>query len=437
MNTSFDRIVGYKEEKVELEKYAYILKNKENLIRLGGKMPKGLMLVGPNGVGKTVLAKALIKESGCNVVEINLNNASTNREINSLIKEKFLEASKFETCILYVDELDKIIGQEVLFMSENSEASSNTILNELNRYSDSGIFFLAVCNEKKILDESIVRSGRIDSILEINKPNESERKDIVDYYLKGKKVAKEVNSKELAKVFSDFSGADIEATINNSLIKCFVENRNEISKDDLMSVYYNKIFQSVSKEEQEGDKNIDLIAIHEAGHAATNLLLDKNSIACASILSRNDVKGFVNSIDSENELQTISKLINKIKINLAGKISEELIADENSVGASRDLKTAQQIVSEIVRTLGYAGVDYLDFESKRAMFGSDQTSQARLEKIENKETEILKDLYKETKELLENNLQLIHMIKEGLLKRKVLNKEELLSIYDNYSLINN
>lgn len=434
MENLFNRIVGYKEEKNELEKYAYILKNKEALIKLGGKMPKGLMVVGPNGVGKTVLAKALIKQSGCNCIEINLNNASTNKEINSLIKEKFLEASKFETCILFIDEFDKIVGQEVFFMSENSEASSNTILNELNRYSDSGIFFLAVCNEKKILDESLIRSGRVDSILEINKPNEAERKEIIEYYLKGKPVSKEVNSKELAKVFNDFSGADIEAAVNNSLIKCFVEKRNEISKEDLMSTYYNKIFRSVSKENQDDDKNIELIAIHEAGHAAMNLLLNKESIDCASILNRNEIKGFVNSIDSENELQAMSKLLNKVKIYLSGKASEELITNEHSIGASNDLKCAQMIVSELVRTYGYAGVGYLDFTFRKSRFDETTTSQARLEKIENKETEILTWLYNTTREVLENNIELVKMIKEELIQRKILNKEELLSIYSDYSL---
>ena len=210
--SAFNKIAGYSEEKEELKKMCMLIKKRDDLHKAGGKLPKGLFLIGPNGVGKTVLAKAFIKESKCSVVSIDYNDVEEDDSFIAYIKDKFKEASEKAPCILFIDELDKLIGNNQSFFMPDNMDKSRVILSEINRYSDTdGLFLLIVANNEYHLERSIIRSGRIDRIIEIELPNQTERKEIIEYYSKGKKIQEDISYVNLSKVMRGMSGADIES----------------------------------------------------------------------------------------------------------------------------------------------------------------------------------------------------------------------------------
>lgn len=438
---TFDNIAGYKEEKKILKNYSSLIKRSKELKSLGGKLQKGLMMIGPNGTGKTILAEAFIKASDSNIVEINYNDVNSDGDFGDYIKKKFLEASKLTPCILYIDEFDKLVGNKPNFFLESDVDRSRIFLNEMNKYNNvDGLFILVIANEEYGIDESLVRAGRLDRVLEINLPNEDERKEIVEYYLSNKKYEKNVDIDNLAILTNGFSGADIEAFINDALINAFVDGRKEISQKDISAVYYDRVFKNVNKEEKKSDDALRLIANHESGHAAVNLLLKPNTIELASILTRNEVQGFVSSAKSSKEAATYSETIKQIKILLGGKAAEEINGKDLLMGSNYDFKKCLALIQKLVRENGYLGLDYLHLRrcpEDAFPSGTADISERKRSLIEIEENKLLNKLYLETKNLLESNFGLVNLISEALIKHKVLNKAELLEIYKKYqSLIN-
>lgn len=438
---TFDNIAGYKEEKKILKNYSSLIKRSKELKSLGGKLQKGLMMIGPNGTGKTILAEAFIKASDSNIVEINYNDVNSDGDFGDYIKKKFLEASKLAPCILYIDEFDKLVGNKPNFFLESDVDRSRIFLNEMNKYNNvDGLFILVIANEEYGIDESLVRAGRLDRVLEINLPNEDERKEIVEYYLSNKKYEKNVDIDNLAILTNGFSGADIEAFINDALINAFVDGRKEISQKDISAVYYDRVFKNVNKEEKKSDDALRLIANHESGHAAVNLLLKPNTIELASILTRNEVQGFVSSAKSSKEAATYSETIKQIKILLGGKAAEEINGKDLLMGSNYDFKKCLALIQKLVRENGYLGLDYLHLRrcpEDTFPSGTADISERKRSLIEIEENKLLNKLYLETKNLLESNFGLVNLISEALIKHKVLNKVELLEIYKKYqSLIN-
>lgn len=438
---TFDNIAGYKEEKKILKNYSSLIKRSKELKSLGGKLQKGLMMIGPNGTGKTILAEAFIKASDSNIVEINYNDVNSDGDFGDYIKKKFLEASKLAPCILYIDEFDKLVGKKPNFFLESDVDRSRIFLNEMNKYNNvDGLFILVIANEEYGIDESLVRAGRLDRVLEINLPNEDERKEIVEYYLSNKKYEKNVDIDNLAILTNGFSGADIEAFINDALINAFVDGRKEISQKDISAVYYDRVFKNVNKEEKKSDDALRLIANHESGHAAVNLLLKPNTIELASILTRNEVQGFVSSAKSSKEAATYSETIKQIKILLGGKAAEEINGKDLLMGSNYDFKKCLALIQKLVRENGYLGLDYLHLRrcpEDTFPSGTADISERKRSLIEIEENKLLNKLYLETKNLLESNFGLVNLISEALIKHKVLNKVELLEIYKKYqSLIN-
>lgn len=429
--SAFDKIAGYSEEKEELKKMCMLIKKRDELHKAGGKLPKGLFLIGPNGVGKTVLAKAFIKESKCNVVSIDYNDVEEDDSFVAYIKDKFKEASERVPCILFIDELDKLIGNNQSFFMPDNMDKSRVILSEINRYSDKdGLFLLIVANNEYHLERSIIRSGRIDRIIEIDLPNQTERKEIIEYYSKGKKFQKDISYANLSKVMRGMSGADIESLLNNAVIKTFTEGKELITNDDIMSVYYDKVFSNSVKESQLNNDGNKRIAYHEAGHALITYLLNPNSLSEVTILSRGCVRGFVNRHENETSIRTLNDKANQISISLAGLITEMIFFNERTDGSGSDIMKAKSIVSELVRFDGYCGLDKVNFTTMidDELPSSKSCSNDRLKTIEKAEDELISKIYKETEQRIIDHKKDIELIANELLSKKVLNKEEIVSL---------
>ena len=430
--SAFDKIAGYSEEKEELRKLCALIKNKEKLYMAGGKLPKGLFLIGPNGVGKTVLAKAFIKESKCNVVSVDYNDVEEDDSFIGYIKDKFKEAADKAPCILFIDELDKLIGNNQSFFMPDNMDKSRVILSEINRYNDiDGLFLFVVANDEYHLERSIVRSGRIDRTIDIELPNQCERKEIIEYYSRGKNIDSGINFDDLSRIMRGMSGADIESLLNNAVIKSFTEGREYITNEDIMSVFYDKVFSSSAKESQLSGDGMKRIAYHEAGHALMTYLLCPNSLTEVTIMSRGSIRGFVNRHESESNIKTLQDKVNQISISLAGLITELVFFDERTEGSGSDIMKAKSIASELVRFDGYCGLDKVNFSTMidDELPSSKHCSNERLRSIELAEDELINKIYKETEDRIKANKTAIDSIASELLSKKILNKDEIVSLF--------
>ena len=433
--SEFNKIAGYEEEKKELCNICSLIKRNDELKAVGGKLPRGVFLVGPNGVGKTVLAKAFIKESGCQTVVIDYNDIDDDNDFLSYVKAKFKEAAEKVPCILYIDELDKLIGLHQEYFDSDNMDRSRIILNEINKYNNiDGLFLLIVANKTYRLDFSIIRSGRIDRIIELDMPDENERKAIIEFYSKNKKLTKGINYSHLSKVFRNFSGADIESTLNNAVIISFTDGRLETTEDDVLKAYYDKVFSNNSKELRLDSKSLEIVAYHEAGHAVVTYLKNPNSITNVSLIRRGGIKGFVNRHESECIVRTLQDKVNQIAISLGGLVAEEVFFQQRTDGAVGDIRKVRAMAMSLVRDDGYSGFDKTTSSSSYAdeeMFPNSRTSESRLERIEKAEDDLIDKIYKETTELIIKSKTMVAAIAKELIEKRFLNKNDVEHILKN------
>ena len=269
----------------------------------------------------------------------------------------------------------------------------------------------------------------------MNLPNEEERKQIIQYYCKGKCIDKSVNISNLSIELSGFSGADIESLLNNAVIRAFTENRKVITENDIMNAFCDKVFNCKEKENNMKDPDMKMLAYHEAGHASVSLLLDPLSVSCATILQRNNIKGFVKRRQRSDFMETFDSKKDQIKVALGGIAAEELFFGKRSIGSSSDIASAKKIVANLVRRQGMCGFDKIEMsstldEETHFMEGPD-SSEARIKRIEDQEDKILDELYEETKKLLSDNKDLVKKLADKLLNSKFLNSSEVNTIYQN------
>lgn len=426
--SEFDKIAGYKEEKQELINLCNLIKNREKLYKVGGKLPRGLFLIGPNGVGKTIMAKSFIKESGCDVVSVSYNDINDDDEFNGYIRDKFKEASEKVPCILLIDELDKLIGNGSHFFIPESFSKSRVVLNEINKYgSCEGLFLLVAANEEFIIDESIIRSGRIDKVIRVSLPNEKERLSIIKYYLKNKKCSYDFDVNRVTKLTHGFSGADIEALLNNSIIKAFNEDRDYITYSDVVDTFYKKLFSTSEKEAHLNDECLKVIAYHEAGHAVMSALYGED-IDYATILPRDGANGFIFNKTDETIIPTFRQVEQRIQVCLAGMASEEMFMHNRTMGASKDIEMARKLVTNLVRKNAYSG-----FETIAITYNSlteEAPSNERRCAMEAAEDKLLNDMYTEVNKILSDNKDLVEAVAKELLDKKILNREQILGIIE-------
>ena len=425
MNSEFSRIAGYKEEKKELQDICNIIKKRDELRKAGGKVPRGLLLYGPVGVGKTVLAKAFIKESGYNCVDI---------KDDDNIDLRFKEAVDKRPCIIFVDEVDKLAGCEFDFFP-SSNGKSLAMLNQINKYVNyDDLFILFVANNQHALDSALIRSGRIDKKIMVNLPNELERLEIIKYYSVYKHFDKTVSFEYIAKITQGMSGADLEALLNDAVIKAVNDNRIEISNDDIVSSLSEKVFDAKAKKANLNPKNKALLAYHEAGHAVISLLNDKNAIFCASILPRGMSNGHVSEEPTENKIATLEDYKKQVKVCLGGLAAEEVFFHQRTLGTFDDIAKAKTMVRKIVRDYGGSGLDLIGSRIVSDEYGyilTDCSEQKKI-KMEEAESKLLNELFNSAKEMMVKHKHLVKDIANALIEHGVLNKEEISNIYKNY-----
>lgn len=438
--TNFDDVAGLDEAKQELKTVVDFLKNPDKYKDAGAKMPKGGILYGNPGTGKTLLAKAVAGEanvpffsvSGSEFVELYVGNGAKK------VRELWEKARSVAPCIIFIDEIDaigKARGNNLSGGNDERDQTLNQLLKEMDgiEENEKPIFVLCATNRLELLDNALVRPGRFDKHICVPLPSTAdERLKVIKLYSKNKKFAEDVNFDELAKQTIYFSPADIEALLNESAIIQIEKDKQFIDKECIDDAFFKKVLQGHAKKDKKRDeKEIELVAWHEAGHALVGKLygLDIPKVTVTPSTSGAGGVTFINP--KKMGLYSIEEMKNQISVSYGGRIAELLLlGDEEKVttGASSDIKDATEKIKKMIMSYGMT-----------KEFGL-----LNLEEMEIDNKVILKEaikmsneLYNSTKDLLTKNKETLKRIADTLIEKETISGEELDELIKEESLCEN
>lgn len=429
-NKTFDDVVGVDEAKEELQEIVQYLKDPKRFTRLGGKLPKGVLLTGPPGTGKTLLAKAVAGEAN---VRFLFSSGSEFEEMfvgvgAKRVRDLFQQAAKESPCIIFIDEIDAIGGSRQLKDQSAMKMTLNQLLVEMDGFKEnSGIIVIAATNFPESLDNALTRPGRIDKHVNISLPDVGGRKAILEHYGKKIPLASDVDFEQLARGTPGFSGAELANLINEAAIRAAVRNLNAI---DMLTLEHAKDKIMMGSERQTAlisKETMKTTAYHEAGHALISLLTDgADPIHKATIMPRGRALGMVMQLpDGDQTSMSRKQMLAKLDICMGGRIAEEMIFGEENVtsGATGDFQQATRLARAMVTKWGFSsklGVQYLD--DKEKLSGETQSM------VDNEVRKLLDDSYARAKSLLENHQKELKLIAEALIEHETLSGSEVADI---------
>ena len=441
VKVTFEDVAGAEEAKEELKEVIEFLKNPQKFQRLGAKIPKGVLLVGPPGCGKTLLAKAVAGEAGVPFLSIS---GSDFVEMfvgvgASRVRDLFEQGRKNAPCIIFIDELDAVGRQRFAGIGgghDEKEQTLNQLLVELDGFTPrQGVIVMAATNRPDVLDAALLRPGRFDRRVTINVPDIKEREEILALHMRNKPIAKDVDIKVLARRTPGFVGADIENLINEASLLAARKNKNEIGTEELEAAIDRVIAGPEKRSRVMRKKEKEIIAYHESGHTlVANLLPFADPIHKVSVIPRGSAAlGYTLQLPLEDKyLVTKSELLDKLSVLLAGRASEEFIFNEISTGAQNDLQQATFIAKKMICEYGmseklgpvalgenhevFLGRDFLKEKSYSEELAFDIDKEIR---------RIIEECYGRALRLLRENKDKLIRLAKVLEKKEVLGKEEI------------
>ena len=441
INVNFKDVAGLVEAKTELEEIVEFLKKPEKYTELGGKIPKGALLVGPPGTGKTLLAKAVAGEanvpffsmSGSDFVEMFVGVGA------SRVRDLFKKAKEKSPCIVFIDEIDAIgraRGKSPnMGANDERENTLNQLLTEMDGFgTNSGVIILAATNRADILDRALMRAGRFDRQIHVELPDLKERKAIFEVHLRPLRLSDDVESDFLAKQTPGFSGADIANVCNEAALIAARNNKKIVEKEDFLSAVdrivgglekKNKI---ISKDEKKA------IAYHEAGHATISWLLEHaHPLVKVTIVPRGKALGAAWYLPEERQLTTTEQILDEMCSTLGGRAAEEIMFGKISTGALSDLekvtKQAYAMVSYYGMSDKVGNISYFDSSGQSDYSFSKPYSEKTAELMDEEVGRIIEEQYKRAKEILVTNHEKHSKLAELLLEREVIFSEDLEKIF--------
>ncbi len=431
----FANIAGNVEAKEQVQDVIDFIKEPDKYVKMGARMPKGIILYGPPGTGKTLMAKAIAKEagvaffsvSGSDFVQLYVGVGA------SRVREIFMEARKHKKAVIFIDEIDAI-GKKRSHNAANSndekDQTLNALLTEMSGFKeDEGIVIIAATNRLDMLDEALLRPGRFDRHIEVGYPDINAREQIIKLYLKNKPVSDEVNSSSLAKQTVYFTGAMLENLLNEAAISAAKNNIPVITKDDIETAFYT-VIAGKEKKDRSSISQMDrkITAYHEAGHAlVTKLVAPDNSVTKVTIIpSTKGAGGFSMNIPKDKMYMTKMEILSQIKISLAGRAAEELVfgTDHITTGASNDIEKASEYIKNYI--IKYGMDEEIGLVNLNVIMGHNRLeNQMILQKCSQK----IKELYEETKQIILENQKTLENIAEALLEKETLDELEIASFF--------
>ena len=448
VKTTFKDVAGIDEEKKELEEIVDFLKNGDKYIKLGARIPKGVLLVGPPGTGKTLMAKAVAGEagvpffsiSGSDFVEMFVGVGA------SRVRDLFEQAKKHQPCIIFIDEIDAVGRQRGAGMGgghDEREQTLNQLLVEMDGFDENtNIIVIAATNRPDILDNALLRPGRFDRQIYINAPDVRGREQILKVHAKNKQLEAEVDLKTLAKRTPGFTGADLQNLLNEAALLAARNNKDKISMGDIDNSIDRVIAGIEKKSKVMTDEDKELTSYHEVGHALlAKLLKDADELHKVSIIPRGYALGVTWTKPKDEQVHTNkAKLLAQITVSLGGRAAEEIVygKDRVSTGASQDLINVTNIARKMVTAWGMSdklgNMAYGKNQENVFMgrdFGHqrDYSEQVAFE-IDEEMKCIVDEKYEEAKNLLSSHRDMLEAIAKELLDKETIDAEEFQNIMD-------
>lgn len=436
----FNDIAGSDEEKEELKEIVEFLKAPKKFTDLGARIPKGVLLVGNPGTGKTLLARAVAGEanvpfitiSGSDFVEMFVGVGA------SRVRDLFDQAKKNKPCIIFIDEIDAVGRQRGTGLgggNDEREQTLNQLLVEMDGFeANEGIIVLAATNRADVLDPALMRPGRFDRQVYVHVPDVKGREGILKIHARNKPIDESVDFATLAKITVGFTGADIENMLNEAAILAARANRPKIIMSDITEGI-NKVMMGPQKKSRViTEKDRKITAYHEAGHAILAKLLEHtHEVQEVSIIPRGAAGGYtMQRPENDNSYTTYNHLMDEIAVCMGGRIAEEIIFKDITTGASADISQATKIAKNMVYNWGMSTkIGFLSLDSNEQVFiGRDyQTKNAFSEKLaaeaDDEVRAILKNNYKRAYSIITENLSFMEEMVKLLLDQETINKEEV------------
>lgn len=445
---TFKDVAGLKEEKEELTEIVDFLRNPQRFIKMGARIPKGVLMVGPPGTGKTYLSKAVAGEakvpfysiSGSDFVEMFVGVGA------SRVRNMFEEAKKNSPCIIFIDEIDAVGRQRGTGLGgghDEREQTLNQLLVEMDGFSSNeGIIVMAATNRPDILDKALLRPGRFDRTVYIGLPDVREREAVLQIHTKNKPMAKDIDLTNIAKETAGFSPADLENLTNEAALLAARNHTDTITNDDLQEAAIKVIAGPEKKSKVVIERERVLTAYHEAGHAITQSLIEgMDPVGMITIVPRGQAGGFTSFIPQEDRsFMTKNEMLNEIVTLLGGRAAEKLVLDDISTGASNDIQRATKIAKEMVTTYGMSdllGPVSFSQEDSKPFVGRDighqkAYSEKTAVEIDNEVINIIRSSYDKSIKILEDNIAILHELAKELLEKETIKKEQVKEIIDKY-----
>ncbi|MBR1769253.1 MAG: ATP-dependent zinc metalloprotease FtsH [Bacteroidales bacterium] len=439
---TFADVAGLKEAKVEVMEIVDFLKNPGKYTKLGGKIPKGALLVGPPGTGKTLLAKAVAGEakvpffsmSGSDFTEMFVGVGA------SRVRDLFNTAKAKAPCIIFIDEIDAIgraRGKNIMSgANDERENTLNQLLTEMDGFgTNAGVIILAATNRADILDKALLRAGRFDRQIYVELPELKDREEIFKVHMKNLKFnEQEVNPTFLAKQTPGFSGADIANICNESALIAARRSKNLIGKQDFLDAVDRIIGGLEKKSKIISPKEKERIAYHEAGHASVSWLLEfANPLLKVTIVPRGQALGAAWYIPEERQITTKQQMMHQMISLLGGRASEFITFGDVSTGALNDLERATQMATAMVKYYGLdeqiGNVSYFDSTGQTEYSFQRQFSEKTAEAIDERVHALLEEAYKQACAILTQNRDKLKQLAELLRDKEVIFREDVEKIF--------
>ena len=440
-------VAGLQEEKEELEEIVEFLKDPAKFTKVGARIPKGVLLEGAPGTGKTLLAKAIAGEagvpffsiSGSDFVEMFVGVGA------SRVRDLFEEAKHHAPCIVFIDEIDAVARRRGTGMGgghDEREQTLNQLLVEMDGFGvNEGIIVLAATNRVDILDPAILRPGRFDRKITVNRPDVAGREEIVRVHAKNKPLAEDVDLKKVAQTTAGFTGADLENLLNEASIVAAKENRTYIIQKDIEKAFI-KVGLGVEKKSRViSDKEKRITAFHEAGHAILfHVLPDVDPVHMISIIPTGlGAAGYTMPLPEKDEMfLTKSHMLQDIMVSLGGRIAEEIVFNDITTGASNDIQKATKTARNMVTRYGMSeklGVINYENDEDEVFIGRDLAhakshSELISGKIDTEVKDIVDDCYRKAKEIILEHMDVLNRCAELLLVKEKIGREEFEALFD-------